>query len=148
MFRGLDLLEKVRKVEAADKRLIEFGHEIWGNEKKDQICHHLRSKGQIIFSEKTQILEPIIALLFVPYSDTNAYNYCQSKNHKKWCPTFHLLSPPFCFGRFTDDAETSQKIGQRPFQSLSRKPQLKKPLPEILLSDSGPTIQLFNLQKY
>jgi hypothetical protein len=25
---------------------------------------------------------------------------------------------------------------------------IKKPLPEILLSDSGPTIQLFNLQKY
>ena len=24
---------------------------------------------------------------------------------------------------------------------------MKKPLPEILLSDSGPTIQLFNLQK-
>ena len=25
---------------------------------------------------------------------------------------------------------------------------IKKPLPEILLSDSGPTIQVFNLQKY
>jgi hypothetical protein len=25
---------------------------------------------------------------------------------------------------------------------------IKKPLPEILLSDSGPTIQFFNLRKY
>jgi hypothetical protein len=47
--------------------------------------------GPIIFSQKIRILEPIIALFPIPYSDSNAYNYCHSQNAKNWYPIFHFL---------------------------------------------------------
>jgi hypothetical protein len=44
--------------------------------------------------------------------------------------------------------ERSAKSLIRGFLDFLPPPLIRKPLPEVLFSDSGPAIQLFNLQKY